>query len=242
MKFADEGIIINIKKYGENSLIVKVFSSSHGIYRGFVKFAKSSKAQNIYQIGNLISFEFVARLEESLGSFVNVDLIESFSGKIIFDKLKLTCAKSLFSIMDELFLERENHQNLFVNFKNFLELIANSSQTKEEIIATYIKLELNILENLGYGLDLTKCAATGNSSNLTFVSPKTGRAVSMQAGLPYKNKLLNLPEFLIENSSAVNQKQLIDGLKLSGFFLEKFLNEEELGLKNFKREQILQQI
>jgi DNA repair protein RecO (recombination protein O) len=242
MKFADEGIIINIKKYGENSLIVKVFSSSHGIYRGFVKFAKSSKAQSIYQIGNLISFEFVARLEESLGSFACVDLVESFSGKIIFNKLKLTCAKSLFSMLDEFFLERENHQNLFVNCKNFLELIANSTSAKEEIISAYIKLELNILENLGYGLDLTKCAATGNSSNLTFVSPKTGRAVSMQAGLPYQKKLLNLPEFLIENSSAVNQKQLIDGLKLSGFFLEKFLNEEELGLKNFKREQILQQI
>lgn len=242
MKFSDQGVIINVKKYGENSLIVKLFSSSHGIYRAFVRSAKSNKTHNLYQIGNLISFEFTSRLEEGLGSFINVDLIESFSGKIIFDKLKLSCAKSLLSMIDELFLERENQQSLFLNFKKFLELIANSNQTKEEIIAAYIKLELNILENLGYGLDLTKCAATGNISNLIFVSPKTGCAVSMQAGLPYQKKLLNLPQFLIENSSAISQQQLIEGFKLSGFFLEKFLNEEEFKSKNFKREQIFQQI
>jgi DNA repair protein RecO len=100
LKFSDEGIIISQKKYSENSLIVKVFSRHHGIYRGFVKSAKSTKNRTIFQVGNLVSFEFRARFEDNLGQFFSVDLAKSFCSKIMFDRLALNCINSIFSMVD----------------------------------------------------------------------------------------------------------------------------------------------
>jgi DNA repair protein RecO (recombination protein O) len=236
MKFQDEGIIIDIKKYGENSLIVKIFSRNHGIYRAFVRFASSSKQKTIYQVGNLVSFEFIARIEDSLGNFTGVDLVDGFCGKIIFDKTKLDCVKSLFSMLDTYFLERETQKKLFLETESFLSKITAEDISKSQIIAYYIKLELSILEALGYAIDLTSCAATNSTINLGFVSPKSGRAVSLEAGKPYENKLLKLPNFLIDNDTDFNENHLLEGLKLSGFFLEKFLASEgrkhDLELRN----------
>lgn len=240
MKFQDEGIIISCKKYGENSLIVKIFSHHHGIYRAFVRFAKSAKQQTIYQVGNLVSFEFVTRIEDSLGSFINVDLIESFVGKILFEKIKLDCTKSLFSMLDECFLERESQQKLFLETLDFLEKISQDELLESQIIANYIKLELSILESLGYAIDLSCCAVTSSTVNLAFVSPKSGRAVSLEVGKAYENKLLKLPDFLTNSSANLDKNHLLDGLKLSGFFLEKFVNEERQNYRFTQRRQILE--
>ncbi len=226
MKFSDHGIIISLKKYGENSLIVKVFSQHHGVYRGFVKSVKSSKDKVNFQIGNLISFEYRARIEENLGQFFAVDLVRSFCAKMMFDKLRLSCATSVFSIIDSVFLERDNHQMLFDKLQDFLQKLSDENCQKKEFLAEYIRLELKILKTLGYGIDLSSCAVTESEDDLVFVSPKSGRAVSYQAGKPYENKLLKLPNFLISTSDH-DDEQLIDGLKLSGFFLEKFVFEEK---------------
>jgi DNA repair protein RecO (recombination protein O) len=226
MKFTDQGIIISQKKYSENSLIVKVFSEHHGIYRGFVKSVKSTKAKVIFQIGNLISFEFRARIEENLGSFVAVDLARSYCSKIMFDQLKLSCVNSLFSIINSCFLEREEQQNLFLKLQNFLQKITDDEIKKTEFLADYIKLELKILKTLGYGIDLSSCAVTNSKTDLIFVSPKSARAVSAEIGKPYQHKLLKLPNFLIEESEC-NENHLLEGLTLSGFFLEKFLFEDK---------------
>ncbi len=233
MKFNDEGIIINQKNYGENSLIVKVFSKQHGAYRGFVRSAKSKKNNTIFQIGNLISFEFRSRIEENLGQFFLVDLAASYCSKIIFDKLKINCVSSLFSMLDTFFLERENHEALFFQLENFLQKISKENISNKVIIADYVRLELEILRHLGYGLDLSSCAATNSTTNLTFVSPKSARAVSSEAGKPYQSKLLRLPEFLISNDDRQNDQDisndyLLEGLNLSGFFLKKFLREENV--------------
>ncbi len=228
MKFEDCGIIISQKKYGENSLIVKVFSQHHGIYRGFVKSARSKKDKVIFQIGNLISFSYHSRTDENLGQFSAVDLMRSYCSRIIFDKLKLDCVNSLFSIIDSVFLEKDNHEILFTKLQNFLQKIAEDHTQKQDFLADYIRLELKILKTLGYGIDLSACVVTNATTNLAFVSPKSACAVSFEAGEPYKNKLLRLPSFLLEDAPC-NDNQLLDGLKLSGFFLEKFVFEE----KNF---------
>ncbi len=242
MKFSDEGIIISQKKYGENSLIVKVFSHHHGIYRGFVKSAKSTKSKAIFQIGNLISFEFRNRVEENLGQFFSVDLVKSYGTKIIFDRLKLDCMNSLFSIIDSTFLERENHQNLFLYLENFLQKILDENILPKVFLSDYIKLELKILENLGYAIDLSSCVVTDSKLDLAFVSPKSARAVSFSAGKEYQNKLLKLPNFLIEEFAEYDLEHIAEGMILSGFFLEKFLFEEKSFNKNqqhfFYRENI----
>jgi DNA repair protein RecO (recombination protein O) len=225
MKFNDEGIIISLKKYGENSLIVKVFSQHHGIYRGFVKSVRSSKDKVIYQVGNLISFEFRSRIEENLGSFCGVDLVRSYCSKIMFDRMKLDCANSLFSIIDSSFLERESHEILFEKLQNFLQKITQADESKN-FLADYIKLELKILETLGYGIDLSSCVVTNSTVDLAYVSPKSARAVCEDAGNAYKNKLLKLPAFLTKEDAEIDEAELLDGLRLSGYFLEKFIFED----------------
>lgn len=240
MKFADEGIIISTRKYGENSLLVKVFSREHGIYRSFVKSAKSRKVSAIYQVGNLISFEYRSRIEENLGSLFCVNLISSFGSRIIFDRFRLNCVKALFSMVDELFLERENHQLFFEQLLDFLQKTSLENFDKKLLIANYVKLELAMLAELGYGIDLSSCVVTESTTDLAFVSPKSARAVSAFAAKSYENKLLKLPSFLIEEKSEINEQHLIEGLKLSGFFLHKFLGNEqhEPGRKFSHREEI----
>ena len=224
MKFSDIGIIISQKNYGENSLIVKVFSQNHGIYRGFVKSIKSSKAKTIYQVGNLISFDYISRLEDNLGQFVAVDLVKSYLTKIIFDKAKLDCASSLFSIIDGCFLERESFAELFLEVeKFFVELIKDETQSNN-FLGDYIKLELKILENLGYGIDLSTCVVSGLTTNLVFVSPKSAKAVSLEASKGYEDKLLKLPKFLLEENVEICKNQLLQGLDLSGFFINKLFD------------------
>jgi len=241
MKFSDIGIIISIKNYSENSAIIKVFSQNHGIYRGFVSSPKSKKNQAIFQIGNLISFEWRCRNEDGLGSFYYSDLIKSFAAKIIFDRLKLSCCSSLFSIIESCFLERENHHRLFTKIHNFLLKISDNDIKKASFLTDYIKLELKILETLGYGVDLSSCAVTESTNDLVFVSPKSARAVSFEAGRAYESKLLKLPQFLLaENQNeadGIEDYQLCEGLKLSGYFLEKYVFAEK-GMKPSSRAHI----
>lgn len=231
MKFTDQGIIVSQRKYSENSLIVKVFSQNHGLYSGFVRSVKSAKSRTIFQIGNLVSFEYRARLEDNLGQFCSVDLARSYCSKIMFDKLRLDCVRSLFSIIEGTFLERENHELLFGKLRDFLQKISDDDTKRGDFIAEYIKLELKILKTLGYGVDLSSCAATNSTVDLVYVSPRSARAVCLEAGEPYKNKLLKLPNFLIEqvscNDNNLQEGQLLDGLKLSGYFLEKFVFEDK---------------
>ncbi len=232
MKFSDEGIIISLKKYGENSAIVKVFSQHHGIYRGFVKSIKSAKSRSIFQVGNLISFEYRSRIEENLGQFFSTDLVKCYCSEIIFDKMKLDCTNSLFSIIDNSILEHEEHQILFNDLKLFFEKLSQDND-RRNFFANYIRFELNLLNAIGYGIDLSSCAVTNTTNNLAFVSPKSGKAVSFEAGKPYENKLLKLPSFLIANSEA-SDCDLLDGFRLSGFFLQKFVfenKEEKLSIR-----------
>ncbi len=223
MKFSDSGIIISMKNYSENSLILKVFSQNHGIYRGFVNSQKSKRTQAIFQVGNLISFEWRCRTDDGLGQFCYIDLVKSYIPKIIFDKLKLSCCSSLFSIIDNCFLEREEQNLLFEKFNNFLKNISANDSDNNAFLADYIRLELDILQSLGYGLDLSSCVVTESFENLAFVSPKSARAVSFEAGQPYQDKLLKLPSFLVAQNDNIENSHLYDGLKLSGYFLEKFI-------------------
>lgn len=224
MKFSDLGIIISINNYGENSAIAKVFTQKHGIYRGFIKSIKSSKTKSIFQIGNLISFEYVARLEENLGQFLAVDLIKSYCTKIIFDRQKLNCLNSLFSIVDGAFLEKQEFEELFLRLENFLQQLIQE-EDKQKNLAKYINLELDILRILGYEVDLSSCVATNSNKNLVFVSPKSAKAVCFEAVKAYEKKLLKLPQFLLDDTILPNYENLQDGLKLTGYFLEKFIFE-----------------
>ncbi len=235
MKFEDSGLIIDVKKHNENSAIVKIFSQNHGIYRGFVKSAFSKKNQSIFQVGNLVSFEWRSRIEENLGSFYYCDLSKSYSSKIIFDKLRLSCFLSIVAIINNNFHEREVLKELYAKLINTLESFSNQNSDRK-IIIDYIFFEFDILAELGYGMDLTSCAVSNSDEDLIYVSPKSGRAVSRNIGQPYSQKILDLPGFvhayannLIDQMSYDNDnvnitdQDILNGIKLTGYFLEKHI-------------------
>lgn len=229
MNFSDQGLIINIKKYGENDAIVKIFSQKHGICRGYVKKINSKKQRSLFQIGNLISFEWKSRVEDGLGSFYYVDLIKNYFSKILFEKIKLNSVSTLFFIIDNYFYERENHNLFYQDLESFLNFISYESENNN-ILKYYIILELKVLEIMGYGLDLSCCAASGVVDDLAYVSPKSAKAVSQDAAEPYKDKLLKLPKFILDNFNNINLENknitfedIKNGFKLSGYFLEKFV-------------------
>lgn len=224
MKFSDQGIIINIKNYGENSAIIKLFSQENGVYCGFVKSIKSTKSKAIFQLGNVITFEYKSRLEENLGSFSRCDLVKSYCTKILFDKKKLKIATSLLHLIDNVILEKLALEELFHRLAEFLHKLTTISDI-EVNLANYIILELNILKILGYEIDLSSCVATGVTTNLKYVSPKSARAVSFEAGKQYEKKMLILPEFFLDESSIPSQADLENGLALTRFFFCKFIHD-----------------
>jgi DNA repair protein RecO (recombination protein O) len=231
MKIIDQGIILTIKKYSENSLIVKILSEHHGIYSGFVR-KPSKKDFSIYQNFNLVDFEWAARTEENLG-FFKIELKKSFLGHIISSPIYLVSFETISTIIGQNLLEREPATEVFFGLLNLLQ---NLNLEPENFLQNYIKFEIKLLQTLGYGIDLSECAASGVKENLSFVSPKSARAVCMQAGEKYKDKLLILPQFLVGNEDLKIQKEdLINGLKLTGFFIEKYLTNK---LQNFSQKEI----
>ncbi len=246
MKFSDSGFIINIKNYGEKSAIVKIISKENGICRAFVKSSKSKVNNAILQIGNFVSFTFSSRLEENLGNFSHLDLISCNAINFMFNKINLDCVQSIFTLVDELFLERDPCELLFNNIEDFLTFLNNDQQDTNKVIAKYIKLELNILQILGYGLDFSSCVVSNSKVNLAYISPKSARAVCLEVGFPYANKLLKLTQFLLENNDDFTHdnsneflwQNLLDGLELSEFFMKKFLFDNYPSSKLFFRNNI----
>jgi len=224
MQFVDSGIIISVKKYSESSLIVKVLSRNHGLYSGFVRSATSSpKTRAIYQNFNLVDFEWKSRAEEGLG-FFKIELKNSFLAQIISSPIKISSVSAIANIIEQNFLEREPAEEMFLGL---LRLLQKLNFDDEIFLKQYIKFEIELLRILGYGIDLSECVATGTTKDLCFVSPKSARAVCSEAGQKYRDKLLILPQFLLSDCDLQASKEdLLNGLKLSGFFIAKNLTEK----------------
>lgn len=257
MNWNDKGIIISKKKYGESSLILKVFTQNHGVYSGFVKggLRKSKKgSNNKYEIGNIVHCEWTARLEDSLGSF-KIEVLESLSTSFVFDRKKLLLLNLLTSLINGVLHDREAHNDIFEAILLYLHELKDADFSNESeflnFILFYVLIEFLVLGELGYQLVLNECAVTGSKEELLYVSPKTGRAVCKEIGEPYKDKVLKLPEFihvlnsvdfrgfnelLSSNFALKNLKKLdlIDGLVLTGHFVIKWLFYNKYMLDSFK--------
>jgi DNA repair protein RecO (recombination protein O) len=215
MQWTDDAILLSVKKYGENKAVARVFAKRHGVFAGIVRGATSKSTRGIIQPGNAVSVTWQARLAEQMGTF-KIEPLKPFAAHAMQDKLKLAALTSACALMETSLPERHPYPKLYAAFYDFLEHMAAADHWQE----AYVKLELEILAESGFGLDLTQCAANGSNDNLIYVSPKSGRAVSASAGEPYKEKLLKLPEFLLSNNEGGN---ISDGLALTGYFLETWL-------------------
>jgi len=219
MKWQDEGVVIATKKYGDKNLILSLFTKNHGKYRGLVR-----STNNKFQISNLLHVEWSAKLPENLG-FFKCELIESPFHHFFHDRLKNIAVVSFAFMLEKVLPEGEPCIVLYNHFQYFIDVIKYNNESWQSY---YLNLELLLLTQLGFRLDLSKCAATGETEDLHFISPKTGRAISKAAGDYYANKLLPFPQILrdvynnnLQNSYSFKEFQL--GLRVTGYFLNKYL-------------------
>lgn len=220
----DTGIVLTAKAYGEQSAIVRVFTAQHGIVPGMVKGAFARKNRATYQPGNVVHVHWQARLEEHLGQF-RCEMERSFATEILTSPLALKVVNSIGAVVNGCVPERIVEIDIY---NHLIDLLSNLEVMDADALgffSHYVRTEMAILQALGFGLDLTACAATGEQEEaaLVYVSPKSGRAVSGEAGAPYHDKMLPLPAFLKRRharESAANMQQVLDGMRLTGYFLE----------------------
>lgn len=226
MQWQDNAYIICTKKYGENAAIVTALTEQNGLWKGMVRGASGKRLRGIYQPGNFVQLSWKARLNEHLGNFT-AEIINANSAVFMYDAKKLTALNSICSLLEIIMAERDPANEIFEHFDNFIKHLKNDSNW----LAYNIILEIDLLGYMGFALDLSECAATGKQENLTHVSPNSGKAVCYEAALPYIDKLLILPEFLLDTTAPINDNDIMNGLKLSEFFLNKYffkLNNKEM--------------
>lgn len=209
----DEGILLGLRKHGENTAIIEMFCEEHGLSRGVVRGATSRKLAPILQPGTQLDVTWKARLEEHLGSFT-VEPVRSRTAAALEARQALAGLSAVCGLLAFSLPEREPHRALYAHTLKLLDLLGDL----EVWPFAYLKWEVRLLEDLGFGLDLSCCAVTGSQEELTYISPRTGRAVSKVGAGDWADKLLPLPGILRGQRSAT-LPDILDGLKVTGHFL-----------------------
>lgn len=221
MHWTDEGVILGTRKHGETSLIVELMTAAHGRHLGLVRGGRSRQQRPVLQPGNSVIATWRARLDDHLGNYT-IEPVKLRGAQLIDSASGLFGVQALAGLV-RLLPERDPHARIYAGFAAMLDWLA------EPLVAgaLVVRFELKMLEELGFGLDLESCAATGANDDLAYVSPKTGRAVSRSAGEPYSGKLLRLPRFLLEpaNGASPNATDIADAFKLTGYFLARHVYE-----------------
>ena len=213
MEWADDGIVLSLRGHGESAAVVHLLTREHGRHAGLVRGGNSKKKRGILQPGNEVHASWRARLEEHLGTFT-VELLDGHAARVLTDPGRLAAMSSACSLVDICLPEREPHPDLFASLQAMFSILPEA-----EWAAAYVAWELSLLAELGFGLDLSACAATGVVDDLICI-PKSGRAVSRDAGAAYREKLLPLPQFLIGRVDVAGNA-VSDGLRLTAYFLER---------------------
>lgn len=217
MEWRDEGIIIGGRRFGETSLIAEVMTRHHGRHNGLVRGGRGKRMLPLLQVGNLVEVTWRARLEDHLGAYA-VETTKLRAAELMARPASLHGLNLLAALL-RLLAEREPHEDLYDLAVDLLAILDEPKVAP----ALLVRFEVALLADCGFGLDLEACAATGRCDDLVYVSPKSARAVSRAAGEPYKERLLPLPPFLRGSDETVSAKDLADGFRLTGFFLDRNL-------------------
>lgn len=213
MEWSDTGIIIHLKKLGESQSVITLFTKNHGKCSGVFRLSKQNRGW--LQLGTRVEATWRARLETQLGQWRLEP--QSSQTPLLFDHPgKLAALTSACSLCHLLLPEGHTYPDLFHGFESLMAQLFSDNWGQP-----YALFERDLLAELGYGLDLSQCAITGRSDNLVAVSPKTGRAACLEVAKQYEGKLLPLPLFFLKNSEN-SLKELLEGLHLTGYFLERF--------------------
>jgi DNA repair protein RecO (recombination protein O) len=218
MEWTDEAIVLAARPHGEGAAIVSLLTRGQGRHAGLVHGGAGRSKRAVVEVGNRVHAVWRARLAEHLGS-LTLEATHFHAAALLDDAARLAAMASACAVADAALPEREPHPALYTGTCALLDLL---EKAPDEIWpAAYVRWELGLLAELGYGLDLAKCAATGSTDDLAWVSPRTGRAVSRAAGAPYREKLLALPVFLGGRPEADDgpDGDIAAGLALTGHFL-----------------------
>lgn len=213
MDWRDQGIVLSTRKHGENSVILEVFTPDHGKHAGVVRGGTSRKMTPILQAGSQVDVRWRARLEAHIGAFT-VEPLRSRAA-VLSDRFGLAGLNSVTSLLSFVLPEREAHLALYDKTAPLLDLLGQNDLWP----LAYLQWELALLEDLGFGLDLTGCAVTGANDWLAYISPKTGRAVSQSAAGEWADRLLPLPPVLLGEGDA-GDADILAALQVTGYFLE----------------------
>ncbi len=215
MQWSDEGVVLSVRPHGETAAVVELLTRAHGRHLGLVHGGRSRRLRPVLQVGNHVDAVWKARLSEHLGH-VTVELRKGYAAQAMEDALALSGLTSLCTLA-RLLPERDPHPSLY----EVTLFVLGYLDDPDVWPALMVRWELALLDELGFGLDLSSCAATGANDDLIYVSPKSGRAVSAAAGEPYKERLLRLPAFLVRGRQGpATFDDVLAGLELTGHFLE----------------------
>jgi DNA repair protein RecO (recombination protein O) len=213
MEWRDAGFVVAVRRHGENALIVELLTREHGRHLGLVHGGQSPRVRAVLQPGNEVAAAWRGRLSEHLGT-IACELVRAHAARLIDDPDRLAGLAAATALIAAALPEREPHADIFAAFAALLEAFDSAGDWP----AHYVEWECTLLAALGFGLDLTCCAATGVATDLAYVSPRSGRAVSRAAGRPYHDKLLPLPDFLWHEGVA-DSTEIALGMRLTEHFL-----------------------
>ncbi len=220
MHWQDHGIVLGARRHGETSGIVSILTRDHGRHHGLARGIGGKRLRGVVEPGNLVTCGWSGRLADHLGIW-SIELDRAHAAGVLDDPLRLAGVSAATAMVDACLPEREAHPALYEGLVILLDAIAAGDSSWPFV---YVRFELGLLAELGFGLDLSACAVTGETRGLTHVSPRSGRAVTEEAGLPYAAKLLRLPSFLASGRGGPPandpNRDLADGFVLSAFFLE----------------------
>ena len=213
MDWRDEGALLSVRRHGETSAIIEVFTSAHGRHAGVVRGGTSRRIAPILQPGAQLDVTWRARLDEHLGAFT-VEPIKSRAAAVMGERLTLAGLNAICALLSFALPEREAHPQLYRRSISLLDMVGQNPAWP----MAYLRWELALLDELGFGLDLSVCAVTGGPEDLAYVSPRTGRAVSAEAAGEWADRLLPLPPALLGHGNG-DLSEIAEGLTTTGHFL-----------------------
>ncbi len=219
MEWRDEGIILGTRRHGESSAILEVMTRAHGRHMGLVRGGRSRKQQPVLQPGNRVDLLWRARLDEHLGTF-QVEALDLNAARL-FDSAAAIYGLQTLAGHLRLLPERDPHERLYETLGLVIDHLDDPSVAGELVV----RFEIMMLDELGFGLDLSECVATGARADLAYVSPKSGRAVSRSAGDPWRDRMLLLPEFLLSAGMRADAVAIENAFRLTGFFFTRNVYE-----------------
>ncbi|MDG2521895.1 DNA repair protein RecO [Caulobacter segnis] len=218
MEWEDDAFVLSARAHGESGAIVELLTAERGKFAAHIAGGTSRRMKPILQAGSRVVARYRARVSDQLGS-AHVEPVGEGVGALFDDPLALAGLASAAAVAAAALPEREPHPGAFMAF----EALVSALVWPEIWPAVYVRFEAGLLAELGFGLDLSKCAATGALDDLIYVSPRTGRAVSRKAGEPYKDKLFPLPMFMLSAQGGLGPGDVKAGLDITGHFLEQFV-------------------